>query len=224
MNLLVIEVPVPEVKNNVINNKFDTLYYSILLDKTRVSSYHHSANLPEKTIILTDLKKLLKMDWDTKKINLLFNQKKVMDKYSQLRVKKKKVSRGLLKKHELIDELINNTPVFYDKDSINQSQWLIKLNKAVAGYETVIPQTLINTYISVRKSLERIHPIKRLQLAMLDNNFAFSGSEAYNVKKSFKVRHFNEKNTYYFSQEGAPFYTLGKLAKLCLDLDDLWNR
>ncbi|MBD3312737.1 hypothetical protein GF352_04775 [archaeon] len=224
MNLLIIEVPVPKVKNNVINNKFDTLHYSVLLDKTRVSSYYHSVNLPEKTIILTNLKGLLKMDWDAEKINLLFTQRKIMDKYSELRVKKKKVNKGLLKKHELIDELINNTPVFYDKDSIKQSQWLIKLNKIIAGYETVIPQTLINTYLSVRKSLERIHPIKDLQLALLENNFAFSGSEAYNVKNSFKIRHFNEKNTYYFSHEGAPFYTLGKLAKLCLNLDDLWNR
>lgn len=224
MNLLTIEVPVPLVKKGIINEQYDTLNYSILLSETRVKNYHHTVNLPEKTIILTSLKKLLNMDWDSKKINLLFTQKKVMNKYSQLKFKKKKVNYGLLKKHELINELINNTPIFYDKDSIKQSQWLIKLNKVVAGYETATPHNQIDNYISVRKSLERVHPLNKFQLARFNNGFAFTGSEVYNVKKSFKIRHFDEKNTCYFTRQGAPFYNLGKLANLCLALDDLWNR
>jgi len=146
-----------------------------------------------------------------------------MKEFNELKINKK-INSGLIKKHPIIDELLNTTPIFIDKDSIKQSLALISLSRAVNSYEPEIPGALIDDYIKVKKNLKRVKPLStNLNLASLNNGFAFTGQSVNQAREGFKVKHWAERNAYYFTKTGAPFYTLGGLGRLCIALNDLWN-
>jgi len=221
MNLLVLQVPIHKVKDNTIKGNHSILNYTVILNEARITNYNHSILLPGKTVILNEARELLKNDWDSKEFNLSFTQEKLMKDYQNLKIQKK-VNIGLLKSNEIINELLDKTPIMIEKDSIKQSMKLIALSKVINSYETIIPHNLLNSYIKLRKSVEKIKPINTsLNLASMNNGFTYLGIDTLKVKEGFRVKHWPEKGTYKF---GNNFYSLGNLGRISLALEDLWNR
>jgi len=218
MNILCLQVPLPLVRNNTVQGTKSTIDYTVLLDQARLEDYNHSILIPRGTIIISDARRILPLI-NADEFNLSFTQERLMKSYKDF--KTKQVNKGLIRTHELSDWLLNNTPVHIDKDSIKQSLELIELNKPVKEYEPVVSQDLLDEYSNAKKSLERIRPIDGHNIAIINNGLSFSGPDTTIARDGLRIKHHPTKATYEF---GQPFYTLGQLGKLCVALDNLWNR
>jgi len=225
MNLIALQIPIHKVENNLIQGTHKILNYTITLDHARLSDFNHSIYLPEKTVITQSVHELLKMDVDADEIKILFTQQKLMKQYDQMKFNKK-VTTGLLTgRNQLVEEVLDKTPIFFEKDSIKQSLWLLEFNKIVNAYVSIIPERLVDRYIQLRKSIERVKPISAgFNLANIENGFAFTGIRVREAKNGFRIKNFPDKSNYYFTSTGKPFYSLGNLARLCLEVQDAWNR
>lgn len=222
MNLLSLQVPIPLVKNNIIQGIHKVLNYTVLLEEARISNYNHSMQVPAKTIILEDAKELLKNDWDSKEFNISFTQEKLMKTYERFKLKTKTINTGIINEHPIINEILNKTPVYIEKDSVQQSLQLIELSKTVNTYESILPQNLADEHSNTKKSIERIKPIETdYNLLSLQEGIAFTGLALQEFKKSLRVKNWPDKAKYEFNNG---FYTLGQLGVLCLELDKLWNQ
>ncbi len=224
MNLLSVRVPLIRVKDNKFVKADSFIDYTVILNEVRFNNFNHSVLLPEKTIINNDVSFLLKsFDWDADVFNISFIQRELMKDFN-VKLKNKKINTGLLTHHEIASEILSNTPVYINKDSVNDSLWLINLSKLISNYESVISLNFVDELINVRKSIERVKPFNsNLNIACFSNGFAFSGPSVSKVKDGFSVKHWGNHGVYDFSLKGSPFYSLGSLASLCLKLDDLWN-
>lgn len=222
MNLLSLQVPVPLVTNNIIKGAGSVLNYTVILEDARMTGFNHSMTIPARTIILEETKELLRNDWDDKKFNISFTQERQMKLYSKLVLNTKTINTGMINEHPIINEILNKTPIYIDKDSISQSMRIIELSKTVNTYEQILPQSLIDYYINAKKSIERIKPIEiEHNLLSLKEGVIFTGPDVQEFKKSLRIKNFPDKARYEF---GTGFYSLGPLAKLCVELDALWNR
>jgi hypothetical protein len=175
--------------------------------------------------MICDAKKIiLEKDSDDKEVTIITPQKELIKEYETLKTNKK-INTGLIRTHEIIDEINNNTPIYYNKDSISESLELIDMTKNVKNYERVIPHTLLDEYMNTIKSMEKIKPANnKINIASLKNGFAFCGPDYKTAREGFRIKHQSEKNTYEFNSTGTPFYTLGQLGKLSNELNDIWNR
>jgi len=225
MNLISLKIPIYEIKNNDVKGVWQYLNYTICLNELRIDDFNHSILIPANTIILSPASELLRLTSDSKKANILFNDKKLMQTYNEFKFNGKKVSTGLIEKHELIDEVLDKTPVFIERDSIKDSTWLIELSKVVSAYESILPQKMAPRYLKLKKSLERIQPIStQSNIARIKKGLAFTGPQARIAREGFRIKSFPEKGHYYFTSNGEPFYTLGNLARLCIEVKQAWYR
>ena len=225
MNLLTLRLNIPAVKDNLIKGVYKTINYTIMLNEARIQDYNHSILIPQKTIIICDAKKIiLEKDFDDKEITIITPQKELIKEYETLKTNKK-INTGLIRTHEIIDEITNNTPIYYNKDSISESLELIDMTNNMRNYERVIPHTLLDEYMNTIKSMEKIKPINnKYNIASLKNGFSLSGPDYKTARDGFRIKHHSEKNTYEFNNQGIPFYTLGQLGKLSNELNNIWNR
>lgn len=225
MNLIALRINIPAIKDNLIKGVYKTINYTIMLNETRIQDYNQSILIPQKTIIICDPKKIiLEKDFDDKEVTIITPQKELIREYETLKTNKK-INTGLIRTHEIIDELNNNTPIHYNKDSISESLELIEMTKNVKNYERAIPHTLLDEYMNTIKSMEKIKPANnKINIASLKNGFAISGPDYKTAREGLRIKHHPEKNTYEFNSTGIPFYTLGQLGKLSNELNNIWNR
>ncbi len=235
MRLLIHKTPFIVVKNGVPRIGPEAINYCVILDRgVEISNYNYKISLPKETIIIDNFKRILENDFSLngKPVNefkIMVSSKLLLKEIEKMHFKRKDISFGFLDKHELIDELLLKTPLFYNKDSIKESMFLLRVKEYAKQYESISPHNLIDDAKKVAESLERISPLKEfkkspvflkigegIKVAALKDDLSL-------VKKQLLIKHYENYANFNFVSYGGPgLYSLKELGLLTKELIDLW--
>ena len=240
MKAIMLRLPFYEVKNGMLSESFWNLDYSIILPEKNLSikTDTWSVSLPQKYIVLIqNLGRFFDLEFfkDEEKVTeyeLLFVHDKTKKIFDSLKFRNLKVFTGLMDKHELTDELMDNTPLPYDKDSINDSLMLLKLKENVEAYAGVVPSDMINELDACMDSLNLIQPLTEFKhdplfITLKHVMPSINGlrDDVSIVRKSFKIKKWPEKVNFGFLNYGKGFlYNIRKLGRVSNSLRDLYTR
>lgn len=235
MRLIIHKIPIIQVKNGTPSLSNECINYCIIIDKgVELSNYNYKLALPGTTILLNDYKKVLENDFKindspVKDYEIMTIDKGLIRELSSIKFQNKNVSYGYLDNHDLMNELLIKTPYFYDKDSINEGLFLLRLREGVKHYEDVSPHNLIDDAMRVKNSLEVIKPLSEFKshplfLSLNGGLKAYGSSEDLEfIKKHLLIKHYERSAQFNFNNYGEQgLYSLGELALLTNELVKIW--
>ncbi len=181
--------------------KFD---YCCFNEEVVLSNYYFDIVLPKESIVLNNIFEI--KDWIKTDYKVLFIQPEFKKRFDSISNK----PTYLINENKIIKKILDTTPIYLNKDSINQSLRILKLIKEIKNLEEV-PYTLMEEYFKIKN-------IEKIKLLKTENPMCkISGSVFANNRIKIAIKKMPKK---FCVNLISNFYSLGPLLRILSKLEN----